>query len=106
MALLLGLGFVTCDVLAQQQGGFNFAARAREALAQPYTGITSSGSLRSGLYEIRKTGVSTAPVLDAVRDFLASLSKDKRKKILFPVDDPEWRNWANVHRFQRQGGFT
>jgi hypothetical protein len=103
MALLLGLGFVTCDVLAQQQGGFNFAARAREALAQPYTGITSSGSLRSGLYEIKKTGVSTTPVLDAARDFLASLSKDQRKKILFPVDDPEWRNWANVHRFQRQG---
>jgi hypothetical protein len=42
-------------------------------------------------------------VLDAARDFLASLSKDQRKKILFPVDDPEWRNWANVHRFQRQG---
>ena len=103
MALLLGLGFVTCGVLAQQQGGFNFAARAREALAQPFAGITTSGSLRSGLYEIKKTGVSTAPVLDAARDFLASLSKDKRKKILFPVDDPEWRNWANVHRFQRQG---
>ena len=103
MALLLGLGFVTCGVLAQQQGGFNFAARAREAIAQPFAGITTSGSLRSGLYEIKKTGVSTAPVLDAARDFLASLSKDKRKKILFPVDDPEWRNWANVHRFQRQG---
>jgi hypothetical protein len=102
-ALLLGLGFVTCGVLAQQQGGFNFAARAREALAQPFTGITSSGSLRSGLYEIKKTGVSTAPVLDAARNLLASLSMDQRKKILFPVDDPEWRNWANVHRFQRQG---
>jgi hypothetical protein len=45
MALLLGLGVVTCNLLAQQQGGFNFAARAREALAQPFTGITSSGSL-------------------------------------------------------------
>lgn len=103
MALLLGLGFVACDVLAQQQGGFNFAARAREALAQPFTGITSSGSLRSGLYKIEKTGISTASVIDAVRGFLASLNKDQRKKILFPVDDSEWRNWANIHRFQRQG---
>ena len=77
--------------------------RAREALSQPFTGITSNGSLRSGLYEIKKTGVSTAPVRDAARDLLASLSKDQRKKILFPADDPEWRNWANVHRFQRQG---
>ena len=80
IALLLGIGVVTCDVLAQQQGGFNFAARARRALAQPFTGITSDGSLRSGLYEIRKTGVTTAPVLDAARDFLASLSKAQRKK--------------------------
>ena len=101
--LSLGLILLTCVVLAQQQGGFTFAARARTALAQPFTGITSSGSARTDLYEIKATGFSTAPVRDAAQDFLASLSNQQREKTLFPVDDSEWRNWANVHRFKRQG---
>jgi len=103
MMLMLGIGFVACGVLAQQRSGFNPVALAREGLAQPFVGITSNGTPRSGLYKIKKTGVSTAPVIDAARKFLSSLTKDQRKKILFPVDDSEWRNWANIHRFQRQG---
>jgi hypothetical protein len=34
---------------------------------------------------------------------LASLSTEQQQRTLYPVDDSEWRNWANVHRFERQG---
>jgi Protein of unknown function (DUF3500) len=101
-ALSLALGFSACNASAQQ-GDFNPAALVRDALAQPFVGITSDGTPRSGLYEIDETGVSTQPVIDAARNFLTSLTEDQRKQILFPVDDAEWRNWANIHRFQRQG---
>ena len=62
-------------------------------------------SRKSGLfyYELKKTGVSTAAVVKAADHLLASLTNDQREKIQFPVNDPEWRNWANIHRFPREG---
>ncbi len=80
-----------------------FAARAREALSQPFVGVTTDGAVRSGLFTIESTGVSTAPVIEAARDFIGALDEQQRPRALFPVDDTEWRNWANVHRFERQG---
>lgn len=103
VALLVGLSAVAGNLLAQQQGGFNPTAMAREALAQPFVGLTNDGSLASRLYRIKKTGVSTAPVIDAASAFLATLNQEQRGNIQFPVNDPEWRNWANIHRFPRQG---
>lgn len=102
-ALSLSLGLMACNVAAQQQGGFNPTAMAREALAQPFIGLTSDGTPREGLYDIHQTGASTAPVIAAAEALLGSLSEAQRQKIGFPVDDAEWRNWANIHRFQRQG---
>ncbi|WP_143301603.1 DUF3500 domain-containing protein, partial [Candidatus Entotheonella palauensis] len=102
-ALSIGLAFFACNASAQQPGGFNPAALARKALAQPFVGLTSSGSPQTGLYEIKQTGISTTSVLDAARHLLASLNENQRENILFPVDDSEWRNWANIHRFPRQG---
>ena len=102
-ALSISLTFFAGLVAAQPRGGFNPAALARKALAQPFIGITSNGTPQNGLYEIKTTGVSTGPVLDAARQLLASLNEGQREKIRFPIDDPEWRNWANIHRFPRQG---
>lgn len=102
-ALSMALAFLAHAVAAQQQGGFNPAGIAGKALAEPFVGVTSSGSPQTGLYEIKKTGVSTAPMLDAARRLLASMNGKQREKMMFPVDDPEWRNWANIHRFPRTG---
>jgi len=35
--------------------------------------------------------------------FLAALTPEQRGKTQFPVDDDEWRKWANVHLYPRQG---
>ncbi len=72
-------------------------------LDEPFKGVTTNGTVTPGLFPIRSTGVSTAPVRNAAVAFLASLSPEQRAKTTFPVDDPEWRKWNNVHRYTRQG---
>ncbi|MEO7412031.1 MAG: DUF3500 domain-containing protein [Opitutaceae bacterium] len=77
-------------------------AEAR-ALAEPFRGVTTDGTVQPGLFSIRSTGVTTKPVRTAAAAFLAALTPDQKAKTLFPVDDPEWRKWMNVHRYVRQG---
>ena len=75
----------------------------RKGLAEPFKGITTNGSVESGLFEIQATGVSTAPVRVAAERFLASLSAEQRGRVMFAIDDPEWRKWMNQHFYVRQG---
>jgi hypothetical protein len=70
---------------------------------EPFVGVTTDGEVESGLFSIRATGVSTAPVKFAAETFLAGLTDEQRAATAFPADDPEWRMWYNVHRAERQG---
>jgi hypothetical protein len=88
--------------LAQPPGG-PFAARLQTALAEPFVGLTTDGKPVPGLFPLAATGVSTAPVRLAAERLIAALDEAQRARLSFPVDDSEWRNWANVHRFPRQG---
>jgi hypothetical protein len=69
----------------------------------PFKGLTTDGTVRSSLFAIRSTGVSTRPVREAAVTFLATLTPEQRRKTTFPVDDVEWRRWNNIHRALRQG---
>ena len=84
------------------------SARAVErGLAEPYRGIAFGAGLRSGLFPIRSTGVSTEPVRSAAAAFLAALGPGQRERASFPADDPEWRRWMNQHFYLREGvGFA
>jgi hypothetical protein len=75
----------------------------RRGLAEPFKGITSDGKIAEGLFPIKSTGVFTAPVRQAAEKFLASLTGEQRGKVMFPIDDAEWRKWMNQHFYQRQG---
>ncbi|MGH9318403.1 MAG: DUF3500 domain-containing protein [Vicinamibacteria bacterium] len=77
--------------------------REKEALAEPFRGVTTDGTVVPDLFPIRATGVSTAPVVQAAERFLASLTEEQRSRTEYPVDDVEWRRWQNVHRYARQG---
>ncbi len=74
-----------------------------QALAGPFKGVTSDGTVQKGLFKIGTTGVSTEPVRKAAQAFLAGLTEAQRAKTVFPVDDSEWRKWDNRHRSVRQG---
>ena len=78
-------------------------AAERPGLAEPFKGITANGEIEPGLFAIRSTGVSTAPVRAAAEAFLAGLTQAQRDKTLFGIDDPEWRKWMNQSFYVRQG---
>jgi Protein of unknown function (DUF3500) len=75
----------------------------QRGLAEPFKGITTNGSVVEELFSIKPTGVSTAPVRQAAEKFIASLTTEQRSRVLFPIDDAEWRKWMNQHFYQRQG---
>jgi hypothetical protein len=109
----LSLGFLVLLAVAwaQQRDVASLKERFREmsrqaetrGLAEPFKGITTDGHVVPGLFPIRSSGVTTAPVQLAAKGFLDSLTVDQRKKTTFPVDDDEWRKWMNQHFYVRQG---
>lgn len=80
-----------------------FSERLEQNLNEPYIGITTDGSVAPNLYPIKSTGVSTGTVVMAANNFLKLLSESEAQISHFPVDDPEWRKWANQHIYRRQG---
>jgi len=73
------------------------------ALAEPFKGVTTDGSVVSGLFSIESTGVSTEPIREAAETFLAGLTPEQHEATTFPLDDVEWRRWHNIHRAERLG---
>ena len=102
---LCGSLAVLVSAHAQQRGGGGprFAQQEKEALAEPFVGVTTDGEVEPGLFEIESTGVSTDEIRKATAAFLAALTPEQREKSTFPVDDDEWRRWANQHSLPRQG---
>jgi hypothetical protein len=75
----------------------NYVQNGLAAASEPFKGITTDGTLVSGLFPLRRTGVSTQPLREAAGDFIGSLNPDQRAKCLFPIDTVEWRKWSNIH---------
>jgi hypothetical protein len=75
----------------------------REGLAAPFKGITTSGDVMRGLFEIKPTGVSIESVRNAAVAFIETLSPVQLARTMYPVDDVEWRKWMNQHFYARQG---
>lgn len=72
-------------------------------LAEPFQGLTTDGEVKSGLFTIESTGVSTAEVRTAANTFIGLLSDEQKKRTLHAVIDDEWRKWMNQHFYVRQG---
>lgn len=77
---------------------------AAAAVAEPLVGISTDGNVRRGLFPLRATGVTTAPILDAAQSFLAKLDTAQRAKVMLDTEADERRLWFNVHpNFFRHG---
>ena len=77
---------------------------AYKGLEQPFAGLSATGQIEPGLFTLAPTGISTAPVLEAAKAYLASLSAEERAKGMFALDAQEWRQWSNVHPFLMRHG--
>ena len=101
---LIALAATTAIAVAQQAG---FKERSQQfektGLADPFKGVTTDGTIRTGLFAIKSTGVSTEPVRKATAAFLAALTPEQRTKSSFGIEDDEWRKWMNQHFYVRQG---
>ncbi len=60
--------------------------------------------MRPGLFPIEKTGIDTAPLVDAARAFLDSLDDASRSKACLPIGSEHWRTWCNVHIYMWRHG--
>ena len=58
----------------------NRIQRGLAAFSEEFKGVTVDGDVRSGLFEIAGTGVSTTPMIDAAEAFLATLSPTNAAK--------------------------
>jgi hypothetical protein len=79
-------------------------AQGQQALKEEFRGITPDGVVRPGLFPVRKTGVSLAPMLRAARDLLAMLDEHQRQHVSFAIDSTAWQSWSNVHPFMMRHG--
>jgi hypothetical protein len=69
---------------------------AQQTVSEPFVGITVDGTVTPGLYPVRATGVSTAPIVDAARAYLATLTPAQLERTRFNLESDEWRHWSNI----------
>ncbi len=98
VVLLLASGVVYSQGPRRGAGG-----GGARSLEEPFRGVAANGTIEEGLFKIESTGVSTEPVVEAAKAFLAGLSDDQLKRTTYPVDDVEWRKWDNRHSPKREG---
>jgi hypothetical protein len=82
-----------------------FAKAENKNINKPYEGIVTSKGKETGLFPIKSTGVTTAPIKEAGETFLNSLTKEQLAKTQFEIDNKEWQKWANMDNglYKRQG---
>ncbi len=82
-----------------------FAKMESDALKEPYQGIFAKNDSTRKKFPIRKTNVTTAPIMKAAILFLDGLNSEQQNRTTFDIKDQEWRKWCNVDNgiYDRQG---
>ncbi|MHA3723911.1 DUF3500 domain-containing protein [Leucobacter sp. HY1910] len=68
---------------------------------EPFTGITTDGRVREGLYAPAPLAADAARAAGdpdpshAARRVLDLLTPEAREQVQYPIDAPEWRSWSN-----------
>lgn len=62
---------------------------------QPFTGITTDGTVRPGRFAIADEGFDVTRAASAARTVLDTLTEGERAAVRYPIDAPEWRDWYN-----------
>jgi hypothetical protein len=72
--------------------------------AAPFTGMTTDGHVRPGLFSLQPADAPTPAMVAAVRDLLRRLSPGQRGAMSFPVDSQLWRHWQNTELYVEHHG--
>ncbi|ORY66185.1 uncharacterized protein BCR38DRAFT_456798 [Pseudomassariella vexata] len=67
----------------------------KELLQEPFRGVTTDGTPRPDLFELRDEGVPIADIVSATETVLSQLTPEQKTKTLLHIDSPEWRTWSN-----------
>ena len=73
-------------------------------LAQPFTGMTTDGTVIPGLFALGPNGAPTEAMMEAAAALLAWLSPEQRARSVFPVDSDQWRRWQNTELYVEDYG--
>ncbi|MEY4641258.1 MAG: hypothetical protein RLZZ227_1252 [Pseudomonadota bacterium] len=73
------------------------------AFAEEFKGLTTDGNIIEGLFPIEGTSVDTTPLIATTNAFIATLSEEEKQTTLYPADALEWRRWANMSIYKREG---
>jgi len=75
---------------------------------EPFTGVTSDGVRRAGLYPLAPAPAGeeapAAAMAAAARDLLARLTPAQADQLRYGVDAHEWQSWANPEFLQHDTG--
>lgn len=63
---------------------------------QPFTGVTTDGRVRRGLFSLRPEGAPAERMAAAAAALLARLTPERRRRMHFAVDSERWRSWQNT----------
>ncbi|WP_258804564.1 DUF3500 domain-containing protein [Pseudarthrobacter sp. NS4] len=75
---------------------------------QAFTGITSDGVRREGLYPLTAARpgeeAPTAEMVAAAGKLLGAVTAEQKRRLCYAVDAPEWQSWANPEFMQHDTG--
>ena len=108
---LLLAGLLAPAAFAQGRDPKQFPELSRTISAQmeatnlngEYKGVTTNGEIVDGLFPLRSTGIDTKPLISAADTFIATLTDAQKQDTLYPIDNLEWRRWANMSIYKRHG---
>ncbi len=72
-----------------------FLAENDAALAEPFRGVTTDGSVAAR--DRIRTGLATEAIREAAAGFLDLLETPTRSRLSFPFESNQWRAWFNPH---------
>jgi hypothetical protein len=80
----------------------------KELYPQPFSGITSDGVRREGLFPLAAARpgeeAPTADMVAAAGKLLGAVTPEQKRKLCYAVDAPEWQSWANPEFMQHDTG--
>jgi hypothetical protein len=74
-------------------------ATAEKGAAEPFIGLTADARVQPGLFELKKTNITTRPIRQALDGYVALLTEEQRWAGVAPMESDLWRKWYNIHPF-------